>query len=60
MKSHWLLGGDAADTGEAGDASLKSASSPWVGDLFQAHFHWFLEDAADDVFLSSSGTYLSG
>ena len=37
------------DAGEAGDASLKSASSPWVGGLFQARFHWFLEDAADDV-----------
>ena len=44
--SHWLLGGDAE---EAGDASLASASSTWVGGRFQASFHWFLEDAAGDA-----------
>ena len=48
------------DAGEAGDASLASASSPWVGGLFQASFHWCLEDAADMSSLSSSGQYLSG
>ena len=37
------------DAGEAGDASLASASSPWVRGLFQASFHWRLEDAAGDV-----------
>ena len=37
------------DAGEARDASLTSASSPWVGGLFQACFHWCLEDAAGDV-----------
>ena len=46
MNSHWLLGGDAEDAGEDGDASLKSASSPWVGGLFQERF---LEDAVDDA-----------
>ena len=37
------------DAAEAGHASLKSTSSPWVGGLFQACFHWCLEDATDDV-----------
>ena len=47
--SHWLLGGDAVEAGEAGDASLASASSPWVGGRFKARFHWVLEDAAGDA-----------
>ena len=37
------------DAGEAGDASLKSASPPCAGGPFQARFHWSLEDAVDDV-----------
>ena len=40
---------DAEEAGEAGDASLGSASYPWVGGRFQARFYWCLEDAADDV-----------
>ena len=47
--SHWLLGGEAVDAGEDGDASLKSTSPPWVGGPFQACFHWYLEDSVDDV-----------
>ena len=39
---------DAVDAEEAGDASLRYSSSPWVGGLFQDYFHWLLE-AVDDV-----------
>ena len=39
---------DAVEAGEAGDASLKYSSHPWVGGLFQARFHWLLE-AVDDA-----------
>ena len=46
MNSHWLLGGDAVNAGETGDASLKSTSSPWAGGLFQARFQH--DAAADD------------
>ena len=38
----WLLGGeavDAADAGEAGDASLGYFSRIWVAGWFQACFH---------------------
>ena len=37
----WLLGGkamDAADAGEAGDASLGYSSRIWVAGWFQVHF----------------------
>ena len=40
--------------GEAGDASLASASSPWVEGRFQARFHWALEYDAGDVLSFSS------
>ena len=49
MNSHCLLGGDAVDAWETGEASAASASSTWVGGQFQANFHWLLEDAAGDV-----------
>ena len=39
---------DAVNAGEAWDASLRYSSSPLVGGLFQARFHWLLE-AVDDV-----------
>ena len=60
MNSHWLLGGDAVDAGEAGDASLKSASSPWAGGLFQARFQHDAAADDDDVFPFSFGASSSG
>ena len=43
---------DAAEAGEAGDASLRYSSDLWVAGWFQAHFQWRLE-AADDALSSS-------
>ena len=39
---------DAAEAGEAGDASLWYSSSLWVDGWFQSCFHWLLE-AVDDA-----------
>ena len=44
---------DAAEAGEAGDASLKHSSSIWVTGWFQAHFQMRLDD--DDVLSFSYG-----
>ena len=42
------------EVGEAGDASLRSTSSPWAGGRFQAHFHWALKYDVGDVLSFSS------
>ena len=42
LNCDWLLGGeavDAADVGDAGDASLGYSSRIWVADWFPARFH---------------------
>ena len=52
----WLLSGeavDAAEAGEAGDASLKHSSSIWVAGWFQARFQMRLDD--EDVLSFSYG-----
>ena len=52
----WLLSGeamDAAEAGEAGDASLKHSSSIWVLGWFQESFQMRLDD--DNVLSSSYG-----
>ena len=54
MNCAWLLSGeavDAAETGEAGDASLKHSSSIWVAGWFQARFQMRPDD--DDTPSSS-------
>ena len=45
---------DAAEAGEAGDASLGYSSDLWVGGWFQARFQMLL-DAVDDALSSSFG-----
>ena len=52
----WLLSGeavDAAETGNAGDASLKHSSRGWVTGWFQAGFQMCLDD--DDALSSFYG-----
>ena len=48
------------DAGEAGDASLKSASSPWAGGLFQARVQHDAAADDDDVFPFSFRASSSG
>ena len=57
----WLLSGeavDAAEVGEAGDASLKHSSSIWAAGWFQARFQMRLDD--DDTTSSSYGASFFG
>ena len=61
LNCDWLLSGeavDAAEAGEAGDASLKHSSSIWVAGWFQARFQMRLDD--DDVPSSSYGASFFG
>ena len=47
LNCDWLLGGeavDATDAGEAGDASLGYSSCIWVAGWFQAHFQLLSDD----------------
>ena len=48
---------DAAEAGEAGDASLGYSSSIWVAGWFQARFQMRLDD--DDALSSSFGALFS-
>ena len=42
------------DAEEAGDASVASASSTWVGGQFQPNSHWSPEDAVGEIFAFSA------
>ena len=61
LNCDWLLSGeavDAAEAGEAGDASLKHSSSIWVAGWFQARFQMRPDD--DDAPTSSCGASFFG
>ena len=61
LNCDWLLGGeavDAADAGEAGDASLGYSSRIWVAGWFQVRFQLRPDD--DDAPSSVYGVSFSG
>ena len=62
LNCDWLLSGeavDAAEAGEAGDASLGYSSPIWVAGWFQVHFQ-LCPDDDDAPSSSSAGSHFAG